>query len=57
MDFGVGLLVAVAIAFGAFYIVRLRARHEAERKSRADKAARTARADADAIRRTLAGRR
>ncbi len=57
MSFEIGLLVAVALVLGAFYAVRLRARREAERKSRADVAARSARADADAIRRTLAGRR
>jgi len=57
MEFGVGVLVFGALGLGVFLLLRRRTRRATEQKARADKHARTARADADAIRRTLAGRR
>ena len=57
MDFGIGLLIAAALAFGVYRFVVARTRREAERKTRADRRAKIARDDAKAIQRAIDARR
>lgn len=57
MEFGIWLLLAAAAGYGVLRFARSRSRRASERQARADKRAKTARDDAAAIRRTLAGRR
>lgn len=51
------IFLAGALAYGAFRFFKLRETREAERKTRADKRAKVARDDAQAMQRTLNGRR
>jgi hypothetical protein len=53
----VWILLAAALAFGVFRLLRVRARKDAERRSRTEKREKIARDDAKAIQRTLDGRR
>lgn len=51
------VLLAAALAWGVFWFMKRRGRHETERQAKADKSAKTARDEARAIQRTLDGRR
>ena len=51
------ILLAVGFGYGALHVLRLREKREGERKARAEKRAKAARDDAQALRRTLNGRR
>jgi hypothetical protein len=53
----VWILLAAALAFGVLRLLRVRARKDAERRSRTEKREKIARDDAKAIQRTLDGRR
>ncbi len=51
------ILLAAVVGYGILWFFRRRDRHEAEKQARADKRAKVARDDAQAMRRTLNGRR
>ncbi|MBK9376135.1 MAG: hypothetical protein IPN03_21030 [Holophagales bacterium] len=51
------VLLALAVAGGLLYVFKHRTKRESDRKAHAEKKATTARNDAQAIQRTLDGRR
>lgn len=57
METVIGILLVVAVGYGLVRFFKARAKAEAERKARAAKRAKIARADAKAFERTLANRR
>ena len=57
METIVWILLAVGLGYGAVWLVKHRGKRDSELKAKADKKASSARHDADAIQRTLDGRR
>ncbi len=57
MEFGIGLLIVAALAFGVYRFWVARSRREAERRTRSDRRAKIARDDAKAIQRAIDARR
>jgi uncharacterized ion transporter superfamily protein YfcC len=53
----VWILLAVAVAYGVVFVLRHRNKLETDKQASADKKAKSARHDAQAIQRTLDGRR
>jgi hypothetical protein len=57
METIVWILLAVGLGYGAVWLVKHRGKRDSERKAKAEKKATAARNDANAIQRTLDGRR